>query len=376
MLEINNQVNASAFQTLVETIGQTVELPACVWVLDQHKNYLVISASVELPYEYVVAAQISVDEGGAVSRAFRQGKAAVVKDVLQDPHWKYKETASEAGWRSVLCVPINLEGDVIGVLSVYTPVVRGFSELEKVLLTDYASQIVLSEEMREEVVAAKQLATLGTAIAALQHRINNTFNIIVPNVMRLRNRVDMTDETVVEILDIIERNARYTSNILSRIQEPLREVEVQDVDVNAVLDEVADMANAQWPGVNIELDLDDSIPLSQASIGQVTEVFRNLVDNACRAMDGKGKISLSSSMTEDRISVRVRDTGPGIPPRIQERLFQKPVSSKKPGEGAGLGLWLSQLMLQTIGGRIEIEKTDSTGTTVLVQIPVAGREGG
>ncbi len=55
-------------------------------------------------------------------------------------------------------------------------------------------------------------------MAALQHRINNTFNIIVPNVMRLRNRVDMSDPTIAEILTIIERNARYTSDIIKRIQ--------------------------------------------------------------------------------------------------------------------------------------------------------------
>jgi GAF domain-containing protein/anti-sigma regulatory factor (Ser/Thr protein kinase) len=223
---------------------------------------------------------------------------------------------------------------------------------------------------REEIIAAKQLATLGTAIAALQHRINNTFNIIAPNVTRLRKRVDLEDETIVEILDIIERNARYTSDIIKRIQEPLREVEMQDVDVNAVLNEVIDEIKDQWkPNLVVKRNLDNNIPLIRAPIGQVTEVFRNLSYNACYAMKGSGELSIDSSFKGGTINVRVQDTGPGIPARIQERLFKKPVPSKEPGGGAGLGLWLSQLILQTIGGKVEIEESDAGGTTMLVQIP-------
>ena len=53
-------------------------------------------------------------------------------------------------------------------------------------------------------------------MAALRHRINNTFNVIVPNVNRLKRRVDASDAEIAEILDIIERNARYTSDIIAR----------------------------------------------------------------------------------------------------------------------------------------------------------------
>ncbi|HET90708.1 MAG TPA: GAF domain-containing protein [Chloroflexi bacterium] len=235
---------------------------------------------------------------------------------------------------------------------------------------DNARLYAETRQLQEEIIAKGQIATLGTAIAALQHRINNTFNIIVPNVTRLRKRVDMKDETIVEILDIIERNARYTSDIIARIQEPLREVEMQDVDINAVLGEVIDMIKKQWGAeIIVEQELDDNIPLIQAPIGQITEVFSNLSDNACRAMDGNGRLVIASCLNGGIIKVRIQDTGPGIPPRIQERLFQKPVPSRTPEGGAGLGLWLSQLMLQTLGGGVEIEKTGSTGTTMLVQIP-------
>jgi GAF domain-containing protein len=296
---------------------------------------------------------------------------------------------------SWLGVPMAIGGKVLGVIAIYDwEREHAYDEQDLQVFSSMANQAAIAldnatlyyetnqkleeanqelerlyEEARSEAIAAKQLATLGTAIAALQHRINNTFNIIVPSVTRLRKRVDMTDETIVQILDIIERNARYTSDIIARIQEPLREVEGQDVDINAVLDEVMSAARERWPGISITPDLDAANPLIRAPIGQVTEVFRNLVDNACRAMNGSGQLVVASRLTDDRISVRVQDTGPGIPLGVQERLFSKPVPSKQPGGGVGLGLWLSRLMLQTIGGDVKIEKADSTGTTMLVQIP-------
>jgi signal transduction histidine kinase len=227
------------------------------------------------------------------------------------------------------------------------------------------------EELQAEVAATRQLSTLNVAIAALQHRINNTFNIIVPNMTRLRKHVDTSDPTIQEILDIVERNARYTSDIMQRIQEPLREVEFQDVDINDVLTYVARrIEDERNYSVDIDLALDDSIPLISAPVGQITEIFWNLAENACRVMNEEGQLTITSSQVDGNIEIRVEDTGPGIPPRIQKRLFIRPIPSKEPGGGAGLGLWLSSLMLQTFGGSIKIERTGPSGTTVLVQIPL------
>jgi len=364
-----------SFQTLVEAISKTTDFPVCIWVPDEQDRVLRIGVSVALPPDFIRDATLVLSEEGVVQKSFSTGQITVARDMLHTP-WQKNQVAQQTGWKSVLCVPVKVDRDIIGVLSIYAFTIREFSELEKNLLEDYVSQVMLSEEMRGEAVAARQLATLGTVMAALQHRINNTFNIIVPNVTRLRRRVDVTDETLAEILDIIERNARYTSDIIKRIQEPLREGVKQEVNINAVIDVVVGGAIEDWAKVVVTLDLDDSIPLVKVPIAQVSEVFRNLVDNACRAMKGNGQLVVTSCLDDNIVSVRVQDTGPGIPPRIQERLFVKPVPSKEQGGGSGLGLWLSQLMLRTIGGDIKIDKSDSDGTTMLVRIPVSVAGGG
>ncbi len=286
---------------------------------------------------------------------------------------------------SWLGVPMIVRNKTIGVIGTY--------HLEKEYLYDgndleflqaMANQAAIAldnarlyQEARGDAIAAKQLATLGTAIAALQHRINNTLNIIIPNIKRLRSRINVADPTIKEILDIIERNTRYTSDILMRIQTPLQEVESISVNVNSLLSDIVGTVKKEWgknsshPAVKVLLNLDDSIPLIYLPVGQISEIVRNLIDNAYRAMKKGGKIIITSKMENNSIYIRLKDTAEGgIPPTIRERLFQKPVPSKEPGQGAGLGLWLSRLMLQGVGGDVTIEETGSTGTTMLIQILV------
>ena len=85
-----------------------------------------------------------------------------------------------------------------------------------------------------------------------------------------------------------------------------------------------------------------------------------------------GKLLIISKLEQNTIYIRLKDTAEGgIPPAIQERLFKKPVPSKEPGHGAGLGLWLSKLMLQGVSGDVTIEETGPAGTTMLICIPVS-----
>jgi GAF domain-containing protein/anti-sigma regulatory factor (Ser/Thr protein kinase) len=280
---------------------------------------------------------------------------------------------------SWLGVPMMVGDRVLGVIAAYHPIreyVYSGEDLE--VLQGIASQAARALEnarLYEESVADQKLKALGTVAATLQHRMNNTFAIIVPNLTLLKRRIDMSDPDIAEIIDIIERNSRLTSDVINRIQASLQETELQEVDVNAALNEVVNTAkelrkSSPHAFVEVALDLDVSLPSIHAPVGQVTEVFRNLVDNAYCAMPKGGLLTVSSCFAEGEIDIRIQDTGVGIPPWMKQRLFKQPVPSREPGGGAGLGLWLSQLVLQSIGGRAIIERSDASGTTILVRIPL------
>jgi GAF domain-containing protein len=255
-------------------------------------------------------------------------------------------------------------------------------------------------EARSEVLAERQLSTLGRAMAAIEHRINNTLNIIPPNLNRLRSRVDSQDDELEEILGIIERNTHYTSMLLKRIRTPLLEVNPVEVDVNAVLTDIFNKTRHEWTAdrtrwlVEAAIETSPSLPIVRLPVGQISEVFQNLIQNAYRELEkahrarqvnkdpsqpeaafGGAKIQVTTAVEDGKIKVRVRDNVPGgIPPKIQPRLFTRPVSSPIQGEGSGLGLWLSKMIMDSMGGDIRIETTGLLGTTMLVEIPLQGRK--
>jgi len=253
----------------------------------------------------------------------------------------------------------------------------------------------LYNEARSEVLAERQLATLGRAMAALEHRINNSLNIIPPNLNRLRNRLDTRDDELEEILGIIERNTRYTATLLKRIRAPLLEVNPEEVDVNALVKEIFEQQRHEWTAdrtrwlVQASIETCPDLPRVSLPRGQIAEVFQNLIQNAYRELDkahrflhahrdkippgvsfGGAKIQVMTMLEDGKIQVRVKDNVPGgIPPKIQSRVFAKPVSPANQEEGSGLGLWLSKMILDSLGGDIRIEATGLLGTTMLVEIP-------
>jgi PAS domain S-box-containing protein len=289
-----------------------------------------------------------------------------------------------ASW---LGVPMTVGKKVLGVIAVYHPerdYVYSGDDLE--VLQAMANQAAVALEnatlyaqAREEAVAARQLATLGTAAAALQHRINNTLNIILPNIRRLRRRVNLSDETIREILDIIERNARYSSQAVGRIMEPLKDSTIQKVNINALIEDVAHELEEQHrtkrakkdiEEIAVKLDLEDPLPEIWAASGHISEVFRTLIENSFNAMaEISGQITVTSRYQEEEIIVEVQDTGPGIPANVVNKLFHRPVPSDKPGGSAGLGLWLAGLLLQRYRGYVTIGATGPSGTIMRVCIP-------
>jgi GAF domain-containing protein len=280
-----------------------------------------------------------------------------------------------------LGVPMMIEDKVIGVIALLNNEAdNAYSEDDQEVLQTMAGQAAIAienarlykqlereyVELETEYIAREQLAALGTATAALQHRVSNTLNLVNPGIMRLRRRIDPNDKEAAKTLDIMERNVRYTSQIISRLQEPLKEEVTTVTDVNSRLKEIVQDVREKEPEmcqkVSFDFDgLSPGIPRIEIGTGQLTEVFRNLVENACKAMQSQGgTLSISSRLVDRTIEVEFQDTGPGIPPNILDRLF---------GAGTGLGLWLSKLILQKYGGDIEVKETSNKGTTMLICLP-------
>lgn len=309
----------------------------------------------------------------------------------------------EAFFSSWIGAPMLAGERVLGAIVIYHERENTYTIDDLSALQTIASQAAtalnntrLYNAARNEVLAERQLATLGRATAAIEHRINNTLSIIAPNLMRLRSRLDKQDDELEEILGIIERNTRYTATLLKRIRAPLFEVNPEEVDINALVYEIFEQQRREWTAdrtrwlVEATLETCPNLPIVQLPKGQIAEVFHNLIQNAYRELEkaykrlhayrdqippglsfGGAKIQVTTTLEDGKIRVRVKDNVPGgIPPKIQPHLFTKPVSPTNQQEGSGLGLWLSKMIMESLGGNICIETTGLLGTTMLVEIPL------
>jgi signal transduction histidine kinase len=102
---------------------------------------------------------------------------------------------------------------------------------------------------------------------------------------------------------------------------------------------------------------------------QLTQVFLNILNNAHQAIDGRGEIVVSTHSDDDNVSIRIRDTGIGIPDELKARIFDPFFTTKPPGQGTGLGLSISYSIVKNLSGTIECQSSAGEGTEFNIILP-------
>ena len=173
------------------------------------------------------------------------------------------------------------------------------------------------------------------------------------------------------------------SRILRQMLGFYRQAEAMtSIDVNALVEEAEGLVvkRLRERGVQIANQLDPVIPRIRASGDQLKQVLLNLLLNAADSMAKGGTITVATQSgagaeTElfgrDAVQIQVRDTGQGIPDDVLAQIFE-PFFSTKPGKGTGLGLWVSQGIVQSHGGTMRVRSRVGRGTTFTITLPVEG----
>jgi two-component system cell cycle sensor histidine kinase/response regulator CckA len=142
------------------------------------------------------------------------------------------------------------------------------------------------------------------------------------------------------------------------------------LDLGAVVRDAADLLR-RLVRENIDLVVETSQDalLVEADPGQVDQVLMNLVVNAADAMPAGGRLTIGTGLRDDLVWLAVRDSGPGIPDEIREKIFEPYFTTKAVGHGTGLGLSVVDGIVSRHGGRIEVESRHGEGTTFRVLLP-------
>ena len=128
---------------------------------------------------------------------------------------------------------------------------------------------------------------------------------------------------------------------------------------------------ASFQNIQIKKHFEPDLPELVGDMGQLQQVFTNLFVNAADAMEGKGELSISAAYDHEKgmFLFTVQDTGPGIPEKDRQEIFEMFYTTKPAGKGTGLGLSISQRIVKLHGGQIHVECPPGGGTIFTIELP-------
>jgi signal transduction histidine kinase len=156
----------------------------------------------------------------------------------------------------------------------------------------------------------------------------------------------------------------------------LDEAPLERVDVHAGIEDTLIILSHQLKygedGVTVRRSFGALPPIS-AYVGELNQVWTNLIHNAIQAMDGRGEILIETKVDSDKgdVEVAIQDTGPGIEPEVAARIFEPFFTTKEKGEGTGLGLSISARIVEKHGGKIRVDSQPGR-TRFEVRLPIEG----
>ncbi len=342
------------------------------------------------------------------------------------------EVARLRGFRSMLFVPLQREGAVIGIISVTQVAPGRFADRHVQLLQTFADQAAIAignvrlfdevqartrelaaslEDLRsaqDRLVQTEKLASLGQLTAGIAHEIKNPLNFVnnfsalsaeltdelndllnpAPLADKMREDVDeltrLLKDNLIKVVQHGKRANSIVKNMLLHSREGAGEQRL--ADINALLDESLNLAyhgaRAEKSGFNITLqrDFDANAGSIQLFPQEITRAFLNLISNGFyaatmrKAENGEANFEpmlwATTKNLGSAVEIRIRDNGSGIPAEVKEKMFNPFFTTKPAGEGTGLGLSMSHdIIVKQHGGRIDVETEPGQFTEFTIVLP-------
>jgi PAS domain S-box-containing protein len=243
-------------------------------------------------------------------------------------------------------------------------------------------------QMEATLAHSERLVSLGLLASGLSHEINNPLGAIAASVDGLRRRLAHQPEeasptgmelerVLARIAGEVERGRQITHRLLkvARPSSGARSL----VDVNVVIEDVLLILAHQvsQTGVRARLELGSGLPPLWTDEPRLGQVLMNLVLNALQAMDGRGgELCITTASDDEGVQIGVADTGNGIAPEHLKRIYEPFFTTKPPGRGTGLGLFITHQIVTAMGGTIEAHSELGRGSTMTVRLPRARRGAG
>ena len=333
---------------------------------------------------------VTIDrESTLVGRTALDRKPLEVADLAQaelDPHL---DILFRDGWRSVLAVPL-LRGDkMVGVLVIRRRSTGSFpsemSELLETFATQSALAIVNARLFRELETKTGELEIAGRHksefLASMSHELRTPLNAVIGFSEVLLDRMfgdinERQDEYLRDIRNAGRHLLELLNEILdlSKVEAGQMVLEPSTFGVSSVVESTLAMVRerATQHAITITVDVGDDIDTVTADELRFKQVVLNLLSNAVKFTPDGGSVCVRAYREGTVLTVTVTDTGIGVPPEDQERIFESFQQGRRGApkeEGTGLGLTLSRRIVELFGGRMWLKSTPGSGSTFGFSVP-------
>ena len=317
-----------------------------------------------------------------------------VQMIYQERGEAWSHMALEAGYRSVMAVPLLLQEQVIGAVVIYDDRIYRVSQRDTFLLSTAAIQAAMAiqnallfAEVKEKNTALERVNHLKSQfLATVTHELRTPLHSIISyGALILEGFVEgeLTAEQEEHIQFIVHRAedlSRLVDDMLdlSKIEADHLEVQLEPLALEAglaeVLSQLKPMANDK--GLYLALETGDALPIVLADSQRLRQVLINMVSNALKFTE-KGGVTIQCALLgrHDMVRISVHDTGIGISPAALDYIFeafrQADGSTTRRFGGTGLGLTIARKLIELQGGEVSVESVVGQGSTFSFTLPVA-----
>jgi signal transduction histidine kinase len=433
--EVSQAVNSTLdLETVLSTIvAKAVQLcgteAGAIYVFDELQREFHLRATYSMDQELIEALtqrRIGLDDPN-IAQALAQPEPIQIADLREEASNEINEITLRAGYLARLVAPLRRGEDVVGFLVVRRCAPGAFPQNTVDLIKTFAAQSAVAienarlfknveaslEDLRttqDRLVQTQKLASLGQLTAGIAHEIKNPLNFVnnfsgvsAELMDELREAVDrMTgdDKTRAEIteladtlrdnLDKIVQHGKRADSIVKNMLLHSREGsgEHRPIDMNALIEEAVNLAyhgaRAEKQGFNITLERSFDPAAGQVDCfpQEITRALLNLISNGFYAATKRKEqdnsegyeptLIATTKNLGDRLEIRIRDNGTGIPPEVKEKIFNPFFTTKPAGEGTGLGLSITHdIIVKQHSGSIEVDSRPGEYTEVRIVLPRA-----